>query len=238
MKFKKVNLNNTDTKKKHEIFNIANLIQISLLVVGLATVIVFIHDSNVQSRNTEKSIAQTDSSILIAKKSLEISDSSIMISKRIALTQENFAKIETRAYLVLDSVRIKPFEANKKFVIYYYIANVGKTPANSLRYKLGTKYGGIGVYQRDFDNIKKEVFSESAHPNIGATRNLRIFAQVDRQISHANMSKILRGESKFFVFGIFSYNDVFDETHSLRFCLEFDSTVRGFIFYPNFNDEY
>jgi len=206
------------------LFTIPDLIQIGLLLASIITVIIFFYNSSVQIDTT--------------KQSIQISDKSFELSKQIALNQEKYAKMEMRAYIVLDSIKVTPFAANKNIVIHYYIANVGKTPAYSVRYKLGTKVGGNGVFQNDFDKIKENTFSESFQQTIGATRNLHVFAPTDMVLNNEKYLLIRSGKARFFIYGIFSYTDIFKEKHMIKFSVEYDASIHGFIFYPNYNNEY
>ena len=216
-------------------------VQTTLAVIGILTLIGFVIFSFIQHNdsihNLELAQRGFDSTNIHTNKALAKTDSSINLTKQIAATQEKFAKIETRAYIIFKTKKVIQFDGEKELKFKYIIENYGKTPAYGLLVKTGFKFSKVGVYATDFNNLKINATPLEGTATLGATQELVIVhASEGKKLHSAMFNDIEQGKLLFFIMGIIYYNDTFGDKHWTRFCLQYQWRDKDFIFYSKYND--
>jgi len=228
-------------EKKHSAVNI--IIQGSLALLTIATLIVFIISMYQQGRSTKNALARADTANYNAKKSLDIStlafkmarisDStdSIMTIKD-TLARDRNTRMELRAYFVakkFDHIKIEKNILQKFSII---MINTGKTPAYKISCWNGIKIEQ-GVTQNDFDLLTQND-PKIETGCIGSGQDLA--AEIKLFYNPANkdtINKISIGIFKVNYFGIFTYYDIFGEKHFTKYNVQF--IPRDTTFYINKN---
>jgi hypothetical protein len=210
------------TKTKKRYINLA--LKILTLVVGTCLLLQTQKQANTSreavnvAADALKFQERSDSLNAIAQKA--IADSSIALSKQIAETQERFAKIETRAYIVFKEVAKFEFTVGKLMTMDLNFINAGRTPANNMRSYALLKIG-TGIYQHEIDAIENGI---SKTPYLGTLGAGTIFTTAGpdfRTMSKADSADVSSGKSFIYFFGMIRYTDIFGEDHSTRFSFEF-----------------
>jgi hypothetical protein len=161
---------------------------------------------------------QSDSTNAIAQKA--IADSSIELSKKIAATQERFAKIETRAYVVFSQVSRFDFTVGSKMMVELEFTNAGRTPATNMRTLYRLKIGN-GIYQGEIDAIEKGIDNLRYKGTLGAGMSSSLPYSMEMTMTKADSAYVFGGERAIYVIGKIAYGDIFGDSHATRFCFQF-----------------
>jgi hypothetical protein len=166
-----------------------------------------------------------------ALRGVAVAESSIAVSKSIAKNQEEFSKIETRAYLSVGTVEEFNFTVGKHMKAKIDLMNVGKTPAYDFR-SVSTIKTGTGVYR---DEINSLVVPHEHGRVIGSGQVA--FIEADGAIFRQQDSvAIYTGNYVLFVYGKVLYVDKFGDNHQTRYCIFFRIRDKSFMAYENWND--
>jgi hypothetical protein len=227
-----------------------NIIQISLALGTIGTLIAYILVSQQQSSlsrialikadianyYTKKALDMTrengNSSDVLNRRAVTIADSSMKVSKSIAEMQKYFTKKELRAYINVNIIR--HIETNKDGTIDILIGmkNVGKTPA----YKVSGTFMGrpdTGISKKDFINLNNYI--QIMDHTVGAGDS--IFNQLKNvNVGSGDSMFVFPKNRKYFVFGKVIYIDAFKDPHWVNFCGFFDAKAWGFKITNEYNN--
>jgi hypothetical protein len=167
----------------------------------------------------------TRDQVRIARDALKSQDSlstkSIALSKTIAKTQERAAIIDTRAYVIVDSIEYYPFIPGKKIQINIGCINTGRTPANQMQAAMIIKLGGHDMYEHEIRKFEKGLtdFKKSAPLGPG----LRTYHEftVNEIFTDKNSIAIFINKEPVFIIGMITYTDMFGGNDTTKFCYKF-----------------
>ena len=210
------------------IWSIQDFIQVILAVLTLFTLAAFIVFSSIQSSKTKEALKRADTanfytrqsieltrqisetSDSLNRKAIEIADSSMKVSSKIAEMQEEFSKMELRAYMSLrDTIEIK-FHPNERFEYKIKISNEGKTPAINVSHFSAIAIGDK-ISQSDYNNMATGKHKQLS--NIGINEFRRINTVNDFIIPENMYNMIIQRKINLFIIGHVRYDDVFGDTH-------------------------
>jgi len=211
--------------------------QIILAILTFLTlvtyVIISIHQSNltrdaiaesaISNFYTKQSLLKTQKAIALQEESLKHSvktdyDNGILAIKDTLASDRN-TKMELRAYLAIDSMKIRNITINGIELILK-IMNTGKTPAYNIVLVFAGKPDGTGIYKKEMDELIKHRSDTNAemHGN-GMSFTLEYTLHLgDNPIVN---QQIISGEKDFYIYGIIFYDDIFKIRHRTRFCYRF-----------------
>jgi len=225
--------------------------QIILALLNLLTLLSFILINSIQIGKTNKSLDYADStnvhtreSIELAKRTADSSDrnnkrlialneNSIALVKKNLMNTEMFSRADIRAYIAIDTLDVAQFEVAKGIKIRVDIKNVGKTPASQIGAKINQKFAGTGIYEADFKGLKS--FNNTISSLASGLTN-DIWSGGSLFLTREDSIKIQNGEKKWHVFGIITYRDIFGNSDTTRFGVEYDHTARQFFYCGAFNE--
>ncbi|NCA75049.1 MAG: hypothetical protein EOM90_01825 [Alphaproteobacteria bacterium] len=173
-----------------------------------------------------------DTSYRLAKTGVDLSKQSVAFTKRSDSASEEFRKIELRAYLSIKEMIINDFLKDKTLTGSIIIENVGKTPAKKVRFIWGPKYNKNFLYHADFERIKKFDTAYGVGLHSGVPLNVGI--KIDDTTPLDSLS-IVKKKTKFYIFGIIFYEDIFGERHANKFAMVYDPVAKKF-YYEDVNE--
>ena len=166
-----------------------------------------------------------------------MAENSINISRKVANAQEEFAKIETRAYINIKQMTKFQNKVGEPIIYDIDFINTGKTPAYKVRAASQWKTG-TGVYPQEIKIIEYQV-SEGIEATIGGGQ-IQSFTFGDGEVPHIfkqqDSISVFSGKYKLFVAGKIIYEDKFNSEHFTRFAFLYDYKNHAFISYKHFND--
>ena len=157
-----------------------------------------------------------------ASESSVYADSSFALSKRVADTQEQFAKIETRAYLVVQEVNSERPVVGQPVLIHFFCSNVGKTPAYNTTLIDSVKLSR-DITSDEFSNVDK-VQPDSGGTVVGGG-DIRFGGDVRwRVFTKRDSINLFHRGFKLYLYGNIVYKDKFGESHFTHFAFSYDPT--------------
>ncbi|MFA5832356.1 MAG: hypothetical protein WDA22_02660 [Bacteroidota bacterium] len=142
--------------------------------------------------------------------------------------------VDLRAYIGIDKFRLNQFAADQELVVAYDIINTGKTPARETKYWGTIKIGGTGVYESEFDAMKRGKYTGTSSPSI--PNGVPVPATINSNIilNASQISDIKDGKMNIFAYSRCEYIDIFGEKHFADFCYSY-KPGRGFYIFGEFN---
>lgn len=228
----------TDKEKNSKYNKVNNWIkkdktQFLLVIANLGLFIVAVIFGWIQSCNTQKGLDFTNRSLKIAR----VSDSTDNIMRiKDTLAKDRIAKMEFRAYFIVDSFIYYKFKSNIIFgKIGIKMINVGKTPTYKISYRNDYRIGQE-ITQKDFDSLDMAKFNRSSKC-VGANQTLIIDVNLFGNIfTQGKYDSIYKGIINVNFFGKIIYYDIFGVCHYTRYNVRFNPTGGKFYINENFND--
>lgn len=138
----------------------------------------------------------------------------------VAVTRK-IGEAQTRAYLsVLDFESEVTGNPEPKITVKITLKNFGQTPARNVRFNVAWA-SGPPPFPAELH--KKVITDADGRGSIGPGMEFfagvatHVFSEKDKTMSHDEIGKILDGKSKFWIFGVIEYDDVFGSEHRTRF---------------------
>jgi hypothetical protein len=212
------------------------------IYVLLTLVYVCISGSTLKAikRGEENSSKQFIEEIAEVRKSADAAKDSANATQRIVATlKEGYAQ-QMRAYLAVGigfavyQVRLD----NKKFEGKPLVINTGQTPALKVRHRSKAAILSIPL-PNDFNYPLPD--EDAGASMLGAQRTANISAIVEEFVSDADVADIKHGTGAngLYIWGIVSYEDVFGQTHTTKYCQGLTWLPNGEVFgyyIPGYND--
>jgi hypothetical protein len=180
------------------------------------------------AKAAEMSAIAAIKSASLAEKSVAISDSSLLLNKRINnIAQTNF-KIENRPYIVISEISVKKSVYNE-FIVGISLKNIGKTPANvrSVTYLEVSENAPIPNFKTDFDSALTMMICA------GEVRETKF--STSKVTSYLD-TLIRRGKSHLFIYCEAVYEDYFHEHHFTHISAVLDKNEKDIWMTPDFID--
>lgn len=171
------------------------------------------------SEDTQRSIAQAQRSADAMQEVANTMIRSTETTREISARQENFGKMQLRAYLTVHAGQsaIQNREAGVRYGIQMVVRNAGHTPAHEVRFaiKLSVMSSPLPI---DADlSIGQNPESVVGHVPFG--EQFLITALLDEFLEDDTVQDISeRGGKKLYVYGTVWYKDAFGESHHTNFC--------------------
>jgi hypothetical protein len=194
------------------------LTAIPLVIIGICQA-KYSRDSITEAQKALKYTRLNDSLNSVDQK--RISDNSISLSMEIAATQKRFAKIETRAYIVVTGINSLALTTFKPGIISYTILNSGRTPANKVNAAQIIKFGGTGIYQHEVISFEKSLSNEVGMQTVSPGIPVVIENEIMKEISKNDSVEIFNNKKSLFIGGIISYTDMFGDKDTTKYCFRF-----------------
>jgi hypothetical protein len=176
---------------------------------------------------------ETDSISQVAQQ--RISDSSFALSKHVSTTQELFAKIETKAYVVFKEVAYLNFKVGDSVRATVVAMNVGKTPANQVIINTALKIG-TGIYPHELENVDTGFGNPNPIPfTLGPSMsagNMHSF----RILTTRDSVDIYAGRRHLYFWGKADYLDIYGRKETTRFCYMYIPKDKTFLIVTKYND--
>jgi hypothetical protein len=170
--------------------------------------------------------------------SLIFSVVAVIISYFAFLNSVESKVISNRPYVIVEEIRYSGMPGLERgnsvdnFEVEVLVRNVGLTPAYKSEFK-----SAMNIYGPEFTNTpdfnveleKGKIFVNNSVYYI-PIKNIRPFSVED-------INKLNDKTNFIYVYGILTYQDIFDESHTTKFCFRMDFLgFDGFKFYKSFND--
>ncbi len=158
-------------------------------------------------------------------------DESIRLTNRIANTQEKFSKIEMRAYVIMDNIKIVTFEIGKNIGIEYIVQNIGRTPAYKAKRIVCSKAGQFT--KQEMLDMKPAITEQGSIFGAG----IPYIESADGFYVSADLFNAIKNSSDTLHIAIlFTYKDIFSEPHYTRTYIRWIEKQNKIEFMYQYND--
>lgn len=123
------------------------------------------------------------------------------------------SQIELRAYIGLDSAKIKNVSAGKRPAFLLQFKNAGRTPARNVVLWSTYKYDGVP------ETIARSPGASTSNSTVSPDGVIGGPQELSRPLSAAEVAAIRAGKAALYVFGEVTYEDIFGVTRYTRFNL-------------------
>ncbi len=136
---------------------------------------------------------------------------------------------ELRAYVSIapdNKFRRQDPHKNAPYIFRFHAKNEGKTPAKSIRYKVGIRISEQGPSNEDFEKLSWEYTGTTT---IMPNQIIMIRSEGGGLFDNDLAAKAEEGKSKkgLLFYGKFIYDDVFGNNYTNKFCFQFHRTASG-----------
>jgi hypothetical protein len=158
----------------------------------------------------------------VMERQSNLMDESLTETRRIIAQNERFARINSRAYVFIDTSALDaPINSGKFPLPRIFLKNTGKTPA----------YNHRGRYQQAFltgesnEKARKGIMpalrplDKKGLGIIGAGQFVTLHLERDTWKSPEEEEAAMTGKSTFHIWGVIRYSDIFGKEHSSKFSL-------------------
>lgn len=132
------------------------------------------------------------------------------------------ARKQLRAYITIDEVEVSRWDDNSPVVFKITVQNTGQTPAKHAAVRHDTKVVS-SIEDRDFTNETTGIIDADITIGAGKSRKVTLVSEAITitAAAAAQFNRIL------LAYGFVTYQDVFGETHTTRFCAYFRKPYLG-----------
>ncbi len=147
-------------------------------------------------------------------------------------------KISNRPFIIVEPPTMYSFPdfvVNKEMnfsQVFFNVKNVGNTPAYNVHLKTSleiydSNFSSTPIFKNDNNKFSNTLVK-------GVDYQLEIYP--NRNFSEKEVNDLISKKKYIYVYGILSYADIFDDTHSTKFCYRLvEIGFDGFRLYSNFN---
>lgn len=149
-------------------------------------------------------------------------EESLTETRRILAQNERFSRINSRAYVFIDTANLDaPIRSGKFPLAKIAMRNSGKSPAYSHRVRIEQAF----LAGEDLEKAKKGIMPKMRGLNkkglgiIGAGHFMHLQLERGTYKSTEEEERAIKGESTFYLWGLICYSDIFGKEHSSKFSL-------------------
>ncbi|PYT48176.1 MAG: hypothetical protein DMG44_15855 [Acidobacteria bacterium] len=181
---------------------------------------------------------QTDKIIAADERLATAMENSVAQAKTALDASIEASRTDQRAWVALKGIHPEPLEAGKQVIAKVYLVNSGKTPAN--------KFGGYSVLvpastERLSQFPVPPAYAYTASigtlwPGVDSTADGSVTVKgFNLSLTPSGLEQINRRKQFLFVYGEYTYFDIFDRKHTTQFCARYSATSKTFEMCPNHN---
>jgi len=183
--------------------------------------------ANIANSNTQKALGYTRIADSLAKEDIGLSRQSINFTRQSDSISEEFRKTELRAYVSIKEGKMDVSFKKNSFDGHILLENTGRTPAKRVRFVWRPKFNRNHVYFTDFETLRRYDTTYGCNLSPGVPFNLEI---TGTQIAAMDSLSIVNRKSKFFIYGLLMYDDIFRESHKIKYGLIYDPKTTYFYY--------